>query len=329
MTCPAANTRILVRSLDESFPEEKRKFLIRRYRPPRLKKELVFLSDSYAPGDTVAADFSVKRPEGGPALAAKLHVSATVDGQTVLEKDVQPDKAGTFRIELKLPEKIARGDGQLAVTVSDGGARETIAKAIPINLGKVDVHFYPEGGDLAAGLENRVYFVCQDPLGKPLHISGVVVNENGRTMAAVETIREGMGQFSFTPQPGESYRLKIIAPAGIKDEPKLPAAAADCPIVLTTGTGVFGPSEMLEFNIRSSKAGLPLVVGAWCRGVMVGQVALVTKKNENGINPVALPLPDEVGGVIRLTAFDYSINSAQSDRQFPKPLAERLVYRRS
>ncbi len=325
---PGGQYAILVRSLDESFPEERRKFLIRRYRPPRLKKELEFTSESYIPGDTVTADFSVKRQEGGPVPAAKLHLLATVDGQTLLEKDVQPDKAGKFRIELKLPEKIARGNGQVAVTVSDGGTRETISKAIPINLGKVDVHFYPEGGDLAAGLENRLYFVCQDSLGKPLHITGVVENEKGRTMAAVETIREGMGQFSFTPQAGESYRLKIMAPADVKDEPKLPAAVTDCPIVLTTGTGVFGPSEALEFNVRSSKAGLPLVVGAWCRGVMVGQVALVTKKNESGINPVVLPLPDEVGGVIRLTVFDYSIDPSQSQRQFPKPLAERLVYRR-
>ena len=68
---PGGQYTILVRSMDESFPEEKRKFLIRRYRPPRLKKELVFLNDSYAPGDTVAADFSVMRPEGGPALAAE------------------------------------------------------------------------------------------------------------------------------------------------------------------------------------------------------------------------------------------------------------------
>ncbi len=216
----------------------------------------------------------------------------------------------------------------MAVTIDDSGIRETIAKTIPIKLGKLDVHFYPEGGDLVAGLENRVYFVCRDPLGKPMHISGVVVTDNDQVAAAVETVYEGMGQFSFTPQPGESYRLKIITPADIKDEPKLPAATADCPIVLTTGTGVFGPSEPLEFNIRSSKADLPLVVGAWCRGVLVGQVALVTKKNENGMNPVVLPLPDDVGGVIRLTVFDYGINPGQSNPQFPKPLAERLVYRR-
>ncbi len=189
------------------------------------------------------------------------------------------------------------------------------------------MHFYPEGGDLAAGMENRVYFACQDPLGKPLRISGVIVDKNGRTVASVETISEGMGQFSFTPQAGESYRLKIITPADVKDEPKLPPVA-DCPIVLTTGAGVFGPSEVLEFNVRSLKAGLPLVVGAWSRGIMVGQVALVTKKSENGVNPIALSLPDEVGGIIRLTVFDYSIESGRSGKQFPKPLAERLVYRR-
>lgn len=325
---PGGQYTLLARCSDGSFPQKKQNFLIRRSRVPRLKKELEFLRDNYLPGDTVTADFSAKRPEGGPASTAKLRILATIDGQNVLERNVQTDNAGALRIEFKLPDKIARGYAQLAVTIEDGGSRETIAKDIPINLGKLDVHFYPEGGDLVAGLENRVYFACRDSLDKPVNISGVIVNDNSQVLAAVESVHEGMGQFSFTPRPGESYRLKIITPAGIKNEPKLPVAAVGCPIVLTTGTSMFGPSDPLEFNIRSAKADLPLVVGAWCRGILVGQLALVTKKNENGMNPVVLPLPDDVGGVIRLTVFDYSINSNQSDPQFPKPLAERLVYRR-
>ena len=44
------------------------------------------------------------------------------------------------------------------MVVDDGGTIETIAKTIPINFGKVEVKFYPEGGDLVAGVENRVYF---------------------------------------------------------------------------------------------------------------------------------------------------------------------------
>jgi alpha-2-macroglobulin-like protein len=324
---PGGQYTLVVRGADEAFSEQRQKFLIRRYRSPRLKKELQLSKESYATGDTVSADFSVKRQENEPAAGARLHVVGTVDGQILLDKNAQADQEGKFHLELRLPEKIAAGNAQLAVTVSDGGARETISKTIPISLGKVEARFYPEGGDLAAGLENRVYFGCRDALGKPLHISGVIESERGRTMAAVETISDGMGQFAFTPQVGESYRLKIISPAGVKDELKLPAAAGDCPIALATGAGVFGPQESLEFNVRSSKGSLPLVVAAWSRGIMVGQVPLVTKKSENGMNSVELPLGDEVAGIVRLTVFDYSGEPSQSMGQSPKPLAERLVYR--
>ena len=325
---PGGQYTLVVRGADESFSEQRQRFLIRRYRSPRLKKELQFIKESYSAGDTVSADFSVKRQENEPAAGARLHVLGTVDGQTLLDRNAQADQDGKFHIELKLPDKIAAGNAQLAVTVSDGGARETISKTIPISLGKVEVHFYPEGGDLAAGLENRVYFVCRDTLGRPLHMSGVIENERGRTMAAVETICDGMGQFAFTPQAGEAYRLKIINPAGVQDEHKLPAAAADCPIALATGASVFGPQEPLDFNVRSSNAGMPLVMAAWSRGIMVGQAPLVTKKSENGMNSVELPLGEEVAGIIRLTVFDYSAEQDQSIWQFPKPLAERLVYRR-
>ena len=41
------------------------------------------------------------------------------------------------------------------MVVDDGSNRETLAKTIPINLGKVEVTFYPEGGDLVGRLEQR------------------------------------------------------------------------------------------------------------------------------------------------------------------------------
>ena len=75
--------QLVARSLDNSFPEEKRKFFVRRYRLPRLKKDLEFVKDSYTPGDKVVADFSVNRAEGGPAAEASLRVTATVDGTVV------------------------------------------------------------------------------------------------------------------------------------------------------------------------------------------------------------------------------------------------------
>ena len=340
---------LVAKALDNSFPEEKRKFFLRRYRLPRLKKELEFARDSYVPGDTVIADFSAHRAEGGPAAGAKLRIIATVDEQNVLEKNVAANDAGAFRIEFKLPEKLDRGDGQLAAIIDDGGTSETLVKTIPINLGKVEVKFYPEGGDLVAGLENRVYFTAKNPVGKPVHIQGLVMNDRGEAVAEVETTYEGMGVFGFTPRPGGLYHLKISRPAGVKDNAALPLPASDRFVVMNTGSGVFGAGEPLEFNIRSAKADVPLVVGAWCRGVLVGQQPLVTQKSESGMNPVSIDVPEGVGGVIRLTVFDYSpaadaevpsgagVSPAQAAGTAapqqqkilpPKPIAERLVYRR-
>ena len=77
----------------------------------------------------------------------------------------------------------------------------------------------------------------------------------------------------------------------------------------------------MEFNIRAAKAGLPLVVAAYCRGVQVGEQPMVTKGVGEEANPVSIALDDAVGGVIRLTVYNYGVTP-------PKPVAERLVYRR-
>ena len=43
-------------SLDNLFPEQSRSFFVRHYRSPRLKKELEFVRDSYAPGCQLGGD---------------------------------------------------------------------------------------------------------------------------------------------------------------------------------------------------------------------------------------------------------------------------------
>ncbi|MHC4178641.1 MAG: MG2 domain-containing protein, partial [Planctomycetota bacterium] len=315
---------LVARGLDQAFPEEKRPFFIRSYRLPRLKKELEFTRDSYGPGDPVVADFLALRGDGAAAAGAKLRIIATVDGQQVFTQPTQADDAGAFQVKFDLPDEIQRGEGQLAVVVDDGGNRETIAKTLPINLGKVEVDFYPEGGDLVVGLESRVYFAGRNPLGEPVHVEGKIVDGSGRKVASVETTHEGMGSFSLRPRANRKYRLKITSPADVSEEPELPEASTRQQVVLSTGSGVFAAGEPLEFNVRASRAGLPLVVAAYCRGVPVGQQALVTvvdKDNANVANSVAIPVAGEVGGVIRLTVYDYSTDT-------PQPVAERLVYRR-
>jgi alpha-2-macroglobulin-like protein len=183
--------------------------------------------------------------------------------------------------------------------------------------GKVQVTFFPEGGQLAAQLENRVYFVARDARGKAVHLTGRIVDGMDRMVAPLDAA-EGAGAFTFKPMAGETYRLKIESPLGHEDGPRLPEAVTGQTIALTTGAGVFAAGVPLEFNVRASEEGVPLVIAATCRGVPVGQQTLVTKLNANAVK---IPLQGDFGGVVRLTVYDYRTSP-------PKPVAERLVYRR-
>ena len=188
---------------------------------------------------------------------------------------------------------------------------------------KVEVEFFPEGGELAEGLENRVYFTSRDARGMPVQLKGVVADDRGAAVAECETLRGGMGSFSFVPCADAAYHLKIVSPTGIARKPKLPPANGDQKIVLSAGSGVYRSDGPLTFNLRASQAGIPLAAAAWLRGVLVGQQTLVTTlaSGGHGGKEVVIPLNEQAGGVIQLVIYDYGVNP-------PQPIAQRLLYRR-
>lgn len=324
---PGGRYTLVARSPSKAFEEQKREFWIREYRAPRLKKQLELKRDSYGPGDEVVADFLAERSEGGVLAGQPMTVRATVDGQDAYVATATTSQEGTSQIRFSLPATIERGDAVLSVSVDDGGTQETIAKTIPINLGKVEVAFYPEGGDLVAGLTSRVYFHAQDPLGKPAHIAGTIVDENDREVAQVETTHEGRGRFSITPRDGTEYRLRITRPANVAQEPRLPPPQPNGFLVLESAADLFRDSEPIQVRLRSSRPEVPLVVVAAARDVIAGQQALVARNVSGPLESgpvdtlVTLPLPDGVSGVLRVTVFDHASDP-------PVPVAERLVYRR-
>ena len=205
-----------------------------------------------------------------------------------------------------------------APTPSKAGAPPHDRRPPAEKPGTIQVSFFPEGGDLVAGLENRVYFSAREGAGKPVRLSGRVVDSHGRVAAAAETTYEGMGSFQILPQATEPYRLKIDRPAAAPQEARLPPVVANHGVVLMVGLGVVEAGRPLEFNVRATAAGLPLVAVASCRGIQVGQATFVTGA---GANTVSIPPGDDVAGVLRLDVYDYRLNP-------PRLLARRLIFRR-
>jgi hypothetical protein len=154
--------RVVVDHPQHAFAETDREITVRAYRVPTLKTELELDRDSYGPGEQVTAFLSVERSEGGVPDGATVEAVVKVDGEETTREDLTVGKDGRAAVTFTLPASIREGRGQISCTVKDGGSVEGAAKTIPITLDRLHVDLYPEGGDLVAGLESRVYLSVSD-----------------------------------------------------------------------------------------------------------------------------------------------------------------------
>lgn len=67
----------------------------------------------------------------------------------------------------------------------------------------VSVKFYPEGGDMIAGMMNKVAVWAVDDNGYPYEMIGQVVDENDEMLTVVKTDSTGKGLFEIIPSTGK------------------------------------------------------------------------------------------------------------------------------
>ncbi|MEO1615219.1 MAG: MG2 domain-containing protein, partial [Planctomycetota bacterium] len=309
--------RLVATSLDGFFPEQSQEIEVRRYRAVKLKTKLQFDRRSYSHGETVVAALGVRRADDTVPQGAVFRASATVEGQVLFTRSGELNEQGEAELRFELPDVFESGDGWLTIAIDDGSVTETVARAIPIHTGKLQIDCYPEGGYLVTELKNRVYFVARDLSGEPIEIEGDVISQAGRKVASVETVRDGRGRFEFVPEAGQRYSIRVTKPDGISEAIWLPAPSQDLP-VMETGDGVYEDGEAITFMIRS-KSKRQCLVRAVCRGKLVGVKSVDVNE---GDTEIFLPVERHTAGVIRLTVLD-----AESEQAVP--LVERLVFRRS
>ncbi len=315
---PGGQYTALISSPSLGSPETERTFEIRAYRAPRLKNQIEFTREGYGPGDTVQAAIQTERAEGGVPKGAKITVIARVDGKEVFKKEgLTITEHGNLSTEFTLPKNITVGDGSIAFVIEDGGVVETASKTIPILLQTLDIQFYPEGGDLIAGLENRVYLQATRPDGKPADIKGRIVKlkdnkPSKKAVASISTSHEGRGIFRFTPDAESTYVLVLDKPSGITKEFSLPASHA-AGTVIKSLERVFENKEKIRIQIDSNDSNTPQKITLYKREKILDDKQITLKK---GKDIVALD-PKDSEGVLMVTVWDKN----------GKPVAERLVYR--
>jgi hypothetical protein len=72
-----------------------------------------------------------------------------------------------------------------------------------------DIQFFPEGGNLVAGLTSKVGFRMVDQTGRGISARGVVVDQQGDTAASFAPLVFGLGHFDLRPREGRTYSALI------------------------------------------------------------------------------------------------------------------------
>lgn len=155
------------------------------------------------------------------------------------------------------------------------------------------VRFYPEGGNLVAGVPNRVAFEANDEDGR--HLKGKLKIKNGKqeTEIEVETQSRGRGSFLFTPSLGESDEAlfeweggsqTIVLPKSVEDGVAMQAT------VETDGVHV---SLFLQGKATKEELGLTASI----HGVLKDFQVIAS-------NNLVIPLSKLTTGVVQLTIFN-------------------------
>ena len=174
------------------------------------------------------------------------------------------------------------------------------------------IQFFAEGGNLLAGVTSTVGFKALGENGKGLEVNGVVINQRNDTVARFQSLKFGMGSFTFTPQANSTY--KSVVRIG-KDN----ALISDLPAVISKGYSIHVINADKQPEIKISTRGNntePLYLFVHCgHQVMLAQNIIT---DANGDASVLIDKTKLGQGINHITVF----NGAR------QPVCERLIFNR-
>src|SRR5262249_8307021 len=149
---------------------------------------------------------------------------------------------------------------------------------IPVVPSKLAVDFFPEGGDLVAGVPTRVYYRVRTPFGEPAAPQGHVILMSSKEVLLDSPRNQGIGVFTFTPELNETSTLRVTWPKrGKETENWIETMNPFQDLVLARGVALAVPKAVadagqpISVTLRNTGPAKHLALVATCRGRIVDQ----------------------------------------------------------
>jgi TonB-dependent SusC/RagA subfamily outer membrane receptor len=273
---------------------------------PRLLMKLDFEKKAYGANEKVTADFEVKDLAKNPLIQEVSYV-VQLAGKNLLTNTTQTNYEGKSKISFKLPEYLENSDGLLNIVVNYEGKTEAISRSIPIVLNKIDMAFFPEGGDLVENVSSKVGFKALNEFGKPADVEGFIADKDGKKVTTFKSFHDGIGAFEFTPESDNAYKATITSP-------KI-SRVFNLPVALPKGFALQIAAQ--KENELTVSFHTPVEKHVYIVAQIRGKIIFSEEKAAQiGKNTLTIPLKKAPAGIMQVTLFDYN--------QIPR--CERLVF---
>lgn len=175
---------------------------------------------------------------------------------------------------------------------------------------KVNISFFPEGGNLIYGLTSKIAFKATDSNGQGIDVTGAVYNEKDEEITTFSSTHNGMGFFTLCP---DSTNKKVKINFQEKDYTfPLPKAIPEGYVM--TVNNMSKDFLLVQLQKNAICIGDTLGITVTCRGkVIVFDVSDMTNQQEYIIK---IPKKDLLTGVNQVTAFT----------RYGEVLAQRMVF---
>lgn len=283
-------------------------------------------STTYHPGQKAVFNVSARAADGKPlaehSVSAKTDIANEPGVRATLVRALT-NALGRAVLQFPIPDNFQGSRVNVAFEMrrpNKAGKFELIKveRSIAVAPSQLEVDIYPEGGELIAGLQQRVFFRVRTLSGETAAPDGALTLHSSKGLIAESKPGQSLGSFTFTPDPKETYTLRLPTGSGISEikNPFEKLGIKAQGVVLRVPESV-APEANKSVRLEVQQAGpaRQLLAVASCRGQVIAHQLLGASATRTEIN-----LPSGVRGAVRITL--YEVNE-----QRLIPLAERLIYR--
>ena len=284
----------------------RKEILVSRYYDKRFQVDISYDRIAYYPDDTLQASIKIMDPAGKPIVETEFGYSVETLERTYHKGNVITDNKGKALISCSIPQS----DDILMLKVEAESRKLSGSYIVVIPFAVMPkLAFFPEAGNLVAGLINTIAFRANGPYGLPAPIEGQIVDRHGVPVESVKTSSNGLGSFMFTPTT-DTFYFKIIKPAGIDRLFPLPVADNKGVVVHLKDVG----STML--NLEATVSDSTLSGYTYWVAIMNHEIVWSDSIHLTNRESVSIPLTGLPTGIMQVNVFN----------QNREMIAERLAY---